>query len=126
MVQYSDRSKRKVSGGKFHAAHKKRKNRLGRIPIETKIGEERKKIVRTRGGNIKIKAYSMDQINVTDIKTNRTTRVSIKGLDINTASIDYQRRSILTKGAIVETKLGKVKVTSRPGQTGQLNGILLD
>ncbi|MHA1744513.1 MAG: 30S ribosomal protein S8e [Promethearchaeota archaeon] len=126
MVQDQSRSKRKVSGGKFRDAHKKRKYRLGRIPIETKIGDERKKIVRTRGGNIKIKAYAMDQINVTDTKANRTTRVSIKGLDTNTASIDYQRRSILTKGAIIETELGKVKVTSRPGQTGQLNGILLD
>jgi small subunit ribosomal protein S8e len=126
VVQYSERSKRKVSGGKFKTAHKKRKHRLGRIPIETKIGEERKKIVRTRGGNIKIKAYAMDSINVTDTKANRTTRLAIKGLDVNTASIDYQRRSILTKGAIVETELGKVKVTSRPGQTGQLNGILLE
>ena len=125
-MQHSQRSNRKVSGGKYHEAHKKRKHRLGRIPIETKIGEERKKIVRTRGGNIKIKSYSMDQINVTDTKANNTTRVPIKGLDVNTASVDYQRRSILTKGAVVETKLGKVKITSRPGQTGQLNGILLE
>ena len=126
MVNYQFRSKRRTTGGKFKIAHKKRKYRLGRIPIETKIGEERKKIVRTRGGNIKIKSYSMDLINVTDAKANTTTRVSVKGLDVNTASVDYQRRSILTKGAIVETKLGKVKVTSRPGQTGQLNGILLE
>ena len=126
MVNYQFRSKRKVTGAKYHAAHKKRKNRLGREPIETKIGEERKKIVRTRGGNIKIKAYSMNLINVTDTKANRTTRVPIKRLDENTASIDYQRRNILTKGAVVETKLGKVKITSRPGQSGQVNGILLE
>ena len=126
MVKYQFRSKRRTTGGKFKTAHKKRKHRLGRIPIETKIGEERKKIVRTRGGNIKIKSYAMDQINVTDTKANQTTRVAIKSLDVNTASVDYQRRSILTKGAVVETELGKVKVTSRPGQTGQLNGILLE
>jgi len=32
---------------------------------------------------------------------------------------------ILTKGAIVETELGKVKITSRPGQDGVLNGVLI-
>ena len=35
------------------------------------------------------------------------------------------RRNILTKGAVVETKLGKAKVTSRPGQEGTLNGVLI-
>ncbi|MHA1475907.1 MAG: 30S ribosomal protein S8e, partial [Promethearchaeota archaeon] len=39
---------------------------------------------------------------------------------------DYNRRNILTKGAIVKTKLGLVKITSRPGQTGQINGKLLE
>ncbi len=99
---------------------------MGRIPIETKIGAERKKIVRTRGDNIKIKAYSADQINVTDKAKNITSRVAIKGLEKNTASVDYQRRSILTKGAIVETELGMVRISSRPGQSGQINGILLE
>ena len=99
---------------------------MGRIPIETKIGAERKKIVRTRGDNIKIKAYSADQINVTDQSKNTTSRVAIKGLEKNKASVDYQRRSILTKGAIVETELGMVQISSRPGQSGQINGILLE
>ena len=99
---------------------------MGRDPIVTKIGDERKKIVRTAGGNIKIKAYSIDMINVTDLKKNTTTKVSIKGLEENKASVDYQRRSILTKGAIIETELGKVKITSRPGQHGHINGVLLE
>ena len=126
MVKYQERSRRLNTGAKVHQAHKKRKARLGRNPIETKIGDERKKIVRTRGGNFKIKAYDMDMVNVTDKSKNATSRVAIKGLDKNTASVDYQRRSILTKGAIIDTELGKVRITSRPGQTGQLNGVLLD
>ena len=35
-------------------------------------------------------------------------------------------RNILTKGAFVETNLGKVKITSRPGQDGNMNGILIE
>jgi small subunit ribosomal protein S8e len=126
LVDYQERSKRTKTGARIHQAHKKRKNRLGGFPIHTQIGEERKKIVRVRGGNFKIKAYASDMINVTDIKKNTTKRVEIKGLDENKASTDLQRRSILTKGAIVETELGKVRITSRPGQTGQVNGILLE
>ncbi|MHA1584745.1 MAG: 30S ribosomal protein S8e [Promethearchaeota archaeon] len=126
MVIYQERSKRKFTGAKYHTAHNKRKNRMGRVPIETKIDEERKKIVRTCGGNIKIKAYSLDSINVTDPKTNKTKKTSIKRLDTNKASIDYQRRSILTKGAVVETEMGKVRITSRPGQCGQVSGVIID
>ncbi|TFH29035.1 MAG: 30S ribosomal protein S8e [Promethearchaeota archaeon] len=124
MVQYQERSRRLSTGGKIKRAHKKRKNRMGRNPIETKIGSERKKIVRTRGANIKIKAYASNMINVTDRVANITSRVAIKGLEKNTASVDYQRRSILTKGAIVDTELGMVRISSRPGQTGQINGVL--
>lgn len=98
---------------------------MGRNPIETHIADERKKIVRTRGGNIKIKAYSSNLVNVSDPDTKTTTRAKITRLEKNTASVDYQRRNIITKGAIVETELGKVRITSRPGQTGQINGILL-
>jgi len=36
------------------------------------------------------------------------------------------KNKILTKGAIVETDLGDVKITSRPGQQPVLNGVLLE
>ena len=125
MVNYQERSKRTASGGKILKAHKKRKRRIGRYPIETEIGRERKKIIRVRGGNYKIKAYSSNKINVTDPETGKTQRVEITQLKENNASADLERRSILTKGAIVETDLGPVRITSRPGQHGQINGLLL-
>ena len=31
----------------------------------------------------------------------------------------------MNKGAIIETKIGKAKVTSRPGQSGTINAVLL-
>ena len=43
----------------------------------------------------------------------------------NPANRDYERRRIITKGAILDTELGQVKVLSRPGQDGILNGILI-
>ena len=43
----------------------------------------------------------------------------------NPTNNDYQRRGVITKGAILETQDGKCKVVSRPGQDGAVNAILL-
>ena len=42
------------------------------------------------------------------------------------ADVNYVRRNILTKGAVVETDAGKVRLTSRPGKDGVLNGTLIE
>jgi len=124
LARSNESSKRKKTGGLKKVVHKKRKRELARPPIETKLGIERKKLVRVRGGNHKIKLYSTNKINVVD-KEGKIHNVIIKAVKQNNASVDYNRRSIITKGAILETDLGLVKVTSRPGQDGILNGILL-
>ena len=36
------------------------------------------------------------------------------------------RQNIITKGTIVETELGKVRITNRPSQEGCINGILIE
>jgi small subunit ribosomal protein S8e len=125
MGRSSERSKRKFTGKKLRHVHKKRKKDIERPPIETEIGKERKKKQRTWGGNHKLKLYSSSQINVTDPTTNKTQKTKIVDFEENKASKDLNRRHILTKGAIVQTELGKVKITSRPGQHGVLNGILI-
>ena len=43
----------------------------------------------------------------------------------NQTNNDYQRRGIITKGAIVETEDGKCRIVSRPGQSGTASGILV-
>jgi small subunit ribosomal protein S8e len=35
------------------------------------------------------------------------------------------RRNIITRGAVVETKLGRARITSRPGQHGVANAVLV-
>jgi len=49
----------------------------------------------------------------------------IKLLD-NPADRNLARRGIVTKGAIIQTSLGKAVVTSRPGQDGVLNAVLIE
>lgn len=125
MARSQAKSHRKYTGKKYKVFHKKRKRELERPSIETEIGQEKKKKQRTMGGNFKLKLFSTSYINVTDLKSNKTSKVKILKFDSNECSKDLNRRHIITKGAIVETELGKAKVTSRPGQHGVMNGVLI-
>jgi len=125
MARSQARSKRKFTGKKYKYFHKKRKRELERPPIETEVGDLKKKKQRTLGGNYKLKLFSTKYINVTDPTSNKTSKVKILRFESNPASKDYNRRHILTKGTIVETELGKAKITSRPGQHGVLNAVVI-
>ena len=125
MARSQRKSRRKYTSKKYKHFRKKRKRELERPPINTQMGSEKKKQQRVWGGNSKLKLFSSNFINVTDLNTNQTSKVKIKRFESNAASKDLNRRKILTKGAIVETELGKARVTSRPGQHGVLNGVLI-
>ena len=125
MARSQSRSKRKYTGKKYKHFRKKRKRELERPPINTQIGSDKVKIQRIMGGNSKVKLFSTNYVNLTDPNTNKTQKVRIMRFESNQASKDINRRHILTKGAIIETELGKARITSRPGQDGQLNAILI-
>ncbi|MBS7657569.1 MAG: 30S ribosomal protein S8e [Candidatus Bathyarchaeia archaeon] len=123
---HGDLHKRKKTGGKKKAYRGKRAHEMGGNPVETKIGEKKLKVERCRGGNIKVKVLSCDFANVNDPKTGKSQKAKIKKVTENPANRDYERRGILTKGAIIETELGLAKVTSRPGQNGVVNAVLIE
>jgi small subunit ribosomal protein S8e len=125
MAQSQRRSLRKPSGGRYHYSRSKKKLELGGFPASTKLSKQRK-VVNSRGmgGNKKQVTLSTNLINVTD-KKGKTTKTEILNVVGNQANPQLVIRNIITKGAIVETRLGKAKVTSRPGQEGTLNGVLI-
>lgn len=125
MARSQGRGSRTKTGKKRKSFRKKRKRELARPPIETVIGKEKKKLQKTMGGNFKLKLFSTNFINVTDPQTNKTQKVKITGFDENKASKDLNRRHVITKGAIVNTELGRARILSRPGQEGLLNGMLI-
>ncbi len=121
MALSQHRARRKFSGGRFKAARKKRVYELGNHPTDTHLGETERKVVRGKGGNTKQRLLRADVINVmVNGKAQQATIVTVKE---NAANINFVRRNIMTKGAIVETNIGRVKISSRPGQHGVLNGI---
>ncbi len=124
MAESSFRSKRKPSGGRYHAFRTKRGYELKGYPANTKIAVRKATTKRSLGGSYKQNLLSTKQINVSD-KKGKTQVVELVTVVENTANPNLVRRNILTKGAVVETKLGKVRITSRPGQVGTVNGILV-
>lgn len=98
---------------------------MGSDPSETVVGEPRISEKRGRGGNGKRRAFAVNIVNVTDPSTGKSQKTEIQGVVRNPANVDYQRRGVITKGAILDTPLGEAKVTSRPGQHGVVNAVLL-
>jgi len=43
----------------------------------------------------------------------------------NESNKHYIRRNILSRGGIVSTEIGNARITSRPGQDGVVNAVLI-
>jgi small subunit ribosomal protein S8e len=125
MGLWQGKSKRKTSGGRLRYARKKRKFEVGAEAQTTTIGVERKKLARTRAGNQKIRILSTKKVNVVIPGKNEVKTSKIINVLENPSNPHFVQRNIITKGAIIQTEIGKAKVTSRPGQHGIINAILI-
>ncbi|MDD1683753.1 MAG: 30S ribosomal protein S8e [Methanoregula sp.] len=125
-MQWQAESVRKVTGGRRRPAQKKRRAEIGRAPADTHIGEDRRRIIRTFGGNQIVIALRASYANVTNPRNGETKKVKIETVEKNTANPNYVRRNLLTKGAVIKTEIGSARITSRPGQNGIINALLLE
>ena len=123
MATAHGKSLRKPSGGMRRAARKKKKRELGRPHLPVTVGEDKRKAVRGMGGNCKQVVLKAEFAMVSDGK--KTKKLKITGVVENNANPFFIRRNIITKGAIVATEKGYARVTSRPGQHGVVNALLL-
>ena len=114
---------RKISGGRYHKARKKKLYEKPGQARKVRLGEEKKKTQRVTGGNVKIILFKTKFINV--LVEGKNKKIEIKDV-LETPSNRYlARQNVLTKGTIVNTELGKVRITNRPSQEGMVNGILV-
>jgi small subunit ribosomal protein S8e len=125
MAVWQGNSKRSKTGRRIRSARNKRRFEIGRELHVTTIGPLKQKSIRTRGNNRKSRLLTSDIAYVIDPQTNKTTKTEIITVVENSANIHYVRRNIMNKGAIINTKIGKAKITSRPGQSGVINAVLL-
>ena len=126
MALWQGKSKRSKTGRRIRYNRGKKKFEIGREQNLTTVGETRTKNVRTRGNNKKMRAKTIKVAHVIDPKTNKTEKTEIISVLENSANIHYVRRNVINKGAIIQTKKGKAKVTSRPGQTGTIDAVLIN
>lgn len=117
---------RKISGGKYHAGRKKKLFELDRQTREVKLGKEKKKQVKGRGGNIRVVLLSCEFANVHNKKTHKSIKSKIKNVLETPANRFLARQNILVKSAVIETEAGKARITNRPSQEGKVEAVLLD
>ena len=125
MALWQGKSRRKPTGGRRVPSAGKRKFEIGREKQYTKLGVQSLKQYRGAGGNVKVGMLAAEFANVVDKKTNTVKKVKIINVKANPADPNYIQRNILNKGATIETEIGDAVVTSRPGQDGAVNAILL-
>mmetsp|Transcript_4253 Transcript_4253/g.10112 ORF Transcript_4253/g.10112 Transcript_4253/m.10112 type:complete len:214 (+) Transcript_4253:90-731(+) len=93
--------KRRATGGKRVALHKKRKHEMGRPAASTKIGAKRVHTVRCRGGNMKYRAMRLDSGNFAWGTEVCTMKVQIQDVVYNASNNELVRTKTLVKNAIV-------------------------
>ena len=126
MDAYHEGRKKKVGSGSGGRRGKYRDKKLAQMGGEfssTKVADEpRKETKRKRGGTTRVKPKRCTFVNV--VVGGKSQKVKIEGV-IESHNPHYARQNIITKGAVLNTSLGKVKVTNRVGQDGIVNGVIV-
>jgi small subunit ribosomal protein S8e len=126
LAQWMGKSRRKITGGLRRPNRKKRRSEIGREKLFTSVGEQKAFKIRTRGANSKMRLVHAGKANAVDPATGKVQPTVITTVLENSANRNYVQRNFLNKGAIVQTELGAARVTSRPGQDGVVNVVLLE
>lgn len=126
MTQWNIDKGKKITGGKINLNSKKKKYQRGSQPTYTIVGNLKKRTDRRRFGLNKLRIVSADFVNVLNPKTKKAKKMKVIDVVEHADNPHYTRRGIITKGCVVKTEAGLVKITSRPSQHGVVNGILLE
>jgi len=119
------RKGKKITGGRYHAARKSKKYELPGIPRIVKLKARKAKVLKVRGGNKKIVLLSEEYANIFNPSTKKAKKAKIVNVVETQANRFLARQNVLIKGAVIDTELGKAKITNRPSQEGTINAILV-
>lgn len=127
MKQYHKPHTKKVSSGTGARRVKFRDKKLahiGGVFIATKVAEtDMREVARGRGNTIKVKLKRAAYANVRT-KDGKMVKTKITAV-VESHNKEHVRQNIVTKGTVLNTQAGKIKVTNRPGRDGVVNGILV-
>jgi len=114
---------RKISGGKYHKQKKKKLYEVKGQERKVILGETKRKILRVKGGNKKTVLLRSNSVNVS--MEGKIKKAEIKNVEETPQNKFLARENRLIKGAIIDTTVGKARITNRPSQEGQINAVLI-
>ena len=114
---------RKISGGKYHANRKKKFYEKKGQEREVTLKETKRKQLRVKGGNTKTVLLNANEANI--LIDGKTKKAEIKNVLETPQNLFHARQNRLSKGTIIQTSLGKAKITNRPSQEGHVNAVLI-
>ncbi len=115
--------KRRPSGGRSKPSRGRRAYERDGYAIEPLVGAMSKRANRRRGGRVTSGVVTADFANVSDGR-GKSTKSKIIRVKKSPANRDYERRGVITAGAVLETEAGEAVVTSRPTADGVVNAVL--
>ena len=115
--------KSKATGGMAHPSRGRRAYEKDGYALEPVVGPKALRAFRTRGGSKSSGIVTADTANVAG-SSGKVTKAKILSVKHSPAKRDYERRGVITKGAIIETDAGEAKVTSKPTDDGVVNAVL--
>ncbi len=115
---------RKKSGGKYHHQKKRKLYEKRNQERVVSIGETKLKQIGIRGGKMKTLVLRTNKANI--LSKGKIQKANIKNVVETPQNRFWARDNRLTKGAIIETSLGKARITNRPSQEGMVNAILIE
>ena len=116
---------RKLTGGKYHRFRKKKLYAKQGQERVVELKETKRKKLRVVGGNIKIVLLGTKTANI-KMPNGKVQKAEIKNVVQTPQNVFLARQNRLMKSAIIETTLGKARITNRPSQEGQVNAVLIE
>ena len=114
--------KRRPTGGRSRPHRGRRAYERDGYAIEPLVGPGSKRAIRRRGGHVTSGTITAEFANVSD-GTGKVKKSKIVRVKTSPANRDYQRRGVITLGAVLETEAGEAVVTSRPTADGVVNAV---
>ncbi|MBI3333943.1 30S ribosomal protein S8e [Candidatus Pacearchaeota archaeon] len=114
---------RKISGGKYHKQRKRRAHELRGQERHVVLGETKQKFLGTLGGAQKTILLKAETVNV--LIEGKAKKAKIINVIETPQNRFFARQNRLIKSALIETSMGKARITNRPSQEGQVNAVLV-
>src|SRR3712207_809254 len=112
---------RKLTGGRKVAMRGRRKFEIDRYPNEAVAGPTQIITRRSRGNHNKVAFKTAEFANIIDQENKKVTKSKILRVTKNPANRDYERRGVISKGALIEVEDGTAMVVSRDRKSTRLN-----